>query len=77
MIDLIHLQYLKTHLTPLNVLDTYCFAEQYGDVEVLYQCLRMIDRKARCILCSPGFLGLPVEQAKKIVGRRTLNAKEV
>ncbi len=40
-------QYLKAHLTPLNVLDTYSYAERYGDPQVLYQCLLLIDKHAR------------------------------
>ncbi len=70
-------QYLKAHLTPLNVLDTYSFAERYGDPQVLYQCLRLIDRHARYILASPGFTCLPLRLARSILERRTLSAREV
>ncbi len=71
------LQHLKTHLSPWNVLDTYAFAENYGDVQVLYQCLRLIDRNAGYVLASPGFSILPIRLVKSIASRRTLNAKEV
>ena len=68
---------MKSHLTPLNVLDTYAFAEQYGDSQVLYQCLLLIDRHARYILASPTFASLPIRLARDILGRRTLSVKEV
>ena len=59
------------------MLDTFAFAENYGDTQVLYQCLRLIDRNARYIFASPGFSALPVHLVKALIGRNTLNAKEI
>ena len=70
-------KHLKTHLTPWNVLDTYAFAENYGDTQVQYQCLRLIDKNAGYILASPGFASLPVHLVKSLVSRGTLNVREV
>jgi hypothetical protein len=64
-------------MTHWNVLDTYAFAENYGDVQILYQCLRLIDRNAGYVLASPGFTALPMRLVKALAGRNTLNAKEV
>ena len=77
MIHLICLQYLKTHLSPWNVLDTYAFAEQYGEVHILYQCLRLIDKNAGYVFASPGFNSLPMRLVKALAGRTTLSAREV
>ena len=63
-------------MTPLNVLDTWAFAEQYGDPGVLYQCLRLIDRHAGYIFASPRFAELPKVNVKALLGRVTLDAKE-
>ena len=71
------LQYLKTHLSPWNVLDTYAFAEQYGEVHILYQCLRLIDKNAGYVFASPGFTSLPMRLVKALAGRTTLSAREV
>ena len=77
MIHLICFQYLKTHLSPWNVLDTYAFAEQYGEVHILYQCLRLIDKNAGYVFASPGFNSLPMRLVKALAGRTTLSAREV
>ena len=71
------LQYLKTHLSPWNVLDTYAFAEQYGEVHILYQCLRLIDKNAGYVFASQGFTSLPMRLVKALAGRTTLSAREV
>ena len=57
-------------MTPLNVLDTFAFAENYGDTQVLYQCLRLIDRNARYIFASPGFSALPINLVKALIGKK-------
>ena len=77
MIPLLRLQYLKTHLSPWNVLDTYAFAEQYGEVHILYQCLRLIDKNAGYVFASPGFTCLPMRLVKALAARTTLSAREV
>ena len=46
-------------MNPLNVLETYVFAENYGDQHLVYQCLRLIDRHASHILSSSSFPSLP------------------
>ena len=77
MISLLRLQYLKTHLSPWNVLDMYAFAEQYGEVHILYQCLRLIDKNAGYVFASPGFTSLPMRLVKALAARTTLSAREV
>ena len=77
MVRFLCLQYLKTHLSPWNVLDTYAFAEQYGEVHILYQCLRLIDKNAGYVFASPGFTSLPKRLVKALAGRTTLSAREV
>ena len=64
-------------MNPLNVLDTYAFAENYGDQHLVYQCLRLIDRHASHILSSPTFPALSANLVHNIVARHTLNASEI
>ncbi len=60
------------------MLDTYGLAERYGDPQVLYRCLRLIDRHARFVLGSPAFVALPSARlARLVLYRRTLRAREV
>jgi len=70
-------KYVESNMNPLNVLDTYAFAENYGDQHLVYQCLRLIDRHASHILASPTFPALPAGLVHNIVARHTLNASEI
>lgn len=64
-------------LNPKNVLDTYLYAENYGDTQMLYECLKLIDRNAQSILNSAKCSTLPLAIFKGILSRNTLAAKEV
>eukprot|EP00095_Tigriopus_kingsejongensis_P007660 maker-scaffold116_size340332-snap-gene-2.23 protein:Tk07660 transcript:maker-scaffold116_size340332-snap-gene-2.23-mRNA-1 annotation:"btb poz domain containing 6" len=70
-------RHLKLRLNPKNVLDTYLYAENFGDTQMLYECLKLIDRNAQSILSSSKCSTLPMEILQGIVKRNTLNAKEV
>ena len=64
-------------MNPLNVLETYVFAENYGDQHLVYQCLRLIDRHASHILSSSSFPSLPAGLVTNIVARATLSSTEI
>ncbi|TRY71737.1 hypothetical protein TCAL_08154 [Tigriopus californicus] len=70
-------RHLKMRLNPKNVLDTYLYAENYGDTQMLYECLKLIDRNAQSILNSSKCSTLPLSIFKGILSRNTLAAKEV
>ncbi|TRY65415.1 hypothetical protein TCAL_16464, partial [Tigriopus californicus] len=77
MASLDEIRHLKMRLNPKNVLDTYLYAENYGDTQMLYECLKLIDRNAQSILNSSKCSTLPLSIFKGILSRNTLAAKEV
>ena len=74
---LIVAQYVESNMNPLNVVETYVFAENYGDQHLVYQCLRLIDRHASHILSSSSFPSLPAGLVTNIVARATLSSTEI